>query len=120
MKNENNTNQLQFEALDAVHAAPEHHRVVFENERVRIMELRVQPGDVVPVHTHRWATVNYVVRMSDFLSLDADGNIKLDTRTGQFGGREGEAFYLPPFPPLHSVENVGDCELHGITVEFKD
>ena len=120
MKNESNNHQSNLESLDANIAAPEHHRVVFENEKVRIIEFRVKPGDVVPVHTHRWASINYVVRLSDFLSFDADGNLKLDTRTGGFGGREGEAFCLPPFPPLHSVENIGDREMHGISVELKD
>ncbi len=27
------------------------------------------------------------------------------------GKREGAVFFQPPFPPLHSVEIVGDCEL---------
>lgn len=120
MKIENSENQFNLEDFDAPVAAPVHHRVVFENERVRIMEFRVPPGDVVPVHTHRWSSINYVVRLSDFLSFDADGKLKLDSRTGEFGGREGEAFSLPPFPPLHSVENVGTREMLGISVELKD
>lgn len=120
MKNENNANQLNLESFDAPIAAPEHHRVIYENERVRVMEFRVKPGEFVPVHTHRWASVNYVFRLSDFLSYDADGNLKFDSRSGQFGGEEGEAFCLPPFPPLHAVENIGAREMHGISVELKD
>lgn len=123
MKNENNENEsatVYPESFDGPVAAPDHHKVVFEDERVRIVELRVKPGETVPVHTHRWATINYVVRLSDFQSYDADGNLKLDTRNGQFGTKEGEAFYLPPFPPLHSVKNVGDGEMLGISVELKD
>jgi hypothetical protein len=33
--------------LDGPVAAPEHHKVIFENERVRVVELRVGPGDKV-------------------------------------------------------------------------
>ena len=123
MKNEhqeNNINHLDMERFDAPLAAPEQHKVVFENERMRIIEFKVKPGEFVPVHTHRWASVNYVLRLSDFLSYDADGNLKLYSRTGGFGGREGEAFCLPPFPPLHAVENIGEREMHGISVELKD
>ena len=123
MKNESNENiaaSVYSESFDGPVAAPEHHKVIFEDERVRIMEFKVPPGDLVPLHTHRWASVNYVLRLSDFLSFDAEGKLKLDSREGNFGGKEGEAFCLPPFPPLHSVENIGDREMHGISVELKN
>ena len=118
--NINETAPVYADRFDGPVAAPEHHKVVFENERVRIMEFRVPPGDLVPAHTHRWATINYVVSLSDFLSYDADGNLKLDSRSGQFGGKEGEVFCLPPFPPLHSVENIGEGEIRGLSIELKD
>lgn len=108
------------ESLDAPIAAPQHHKVIFENERVRVIELRVKPGEIVPVHTHRWASINYVVSLGDFLSFDADGNLKLDSRMGETDIKEGEVFCLPPFPPPHSVENIGASEMHGISVELKD
>ncbi len=123
MKSENNKNKpaaIDAEAFDGPLAAPEHHKVIFENERVRIMEFKVPPGDVVPAHTHRWSTINYVLRLSDFRSYDADGNLKFDSRTEQFGTKEGEVFCLPPFPPLHSVENIGTDEMHGISIELKN
>lgn len=112
--------EISPEVLDGVIAAPEHHKVIFENERVRVVELKIKPGETVPVHTHRWATVNYVVNPSDFLSCDAEGNIKLDSRTGQTDIKKGGVFYLPPYPAPHSVVNVGTSEMHGIAVELKD
>ena len=124
MKDTNSNNdklrQKQTDSLEAVIAAPDHHKVIYENERVRVIELKVQPGETVPVHTHRWATVNYVVSHCDFLSCDGDGNVKLDSRTDESGMKEGAVFYLPPNPPLHSVKNIGAGELRGITVELKD
>ena len=45
--------------LDAVIAAPKYHRVIFENDRMRMLDTRLPPGDVVPVHTHRWPAVYY-------------------------------------------------------------
>lgn len=123
MQNEIITNEPvrpDSELLDGVVAAPEHHRIIFENERVRIVELKVKPGEIVPLHTHCLATVNYVVSHSDFLSRDADGRVKLDSRTDESGMKQGAVFYLPPNPPLHSVENIGAGELRGITVELKD
>ncbi len=124
MKDENRKNQsvktLETQSLDAAIAAPEHHKIVFENERVRVTDFRVKPGEIVPAHTHRWASVNYVLSLSDFLSYDGDGNLKLDSRTGKSDIKQGAVFCLPPFPPPHSVENIGESEIHAVSVELKD
>lgn len=106
--------------LDGPTAAPEHHKIIFENDRVRVVDFRVGPGDTVPLHTHRWPTVNYAISLSEFLSFDSGGNLKLDSRDAEVAQREGSVFYQPAFPPLHSVENIGDGEMHGIAVELKD
>ena len=39
-------------ALDAVVAAPKHHKVLFENERLRVLEVTLEPNDEEPVHHH--------------------------------------------------------------------
>lgn len=107
-------------SFDGPNAAAEHHTVIFENDRVRVVDFRVPPGDTVPLHTHRYATVNYVISVSDFLSFDSDGNLKHDSREGDTVQQEGSVFCLPAFPPLHSVENIGGGEIRGVTVELKD
>ena len=116
MKNENRKTQLNkqpTESLDAIVAAPAQHKVIFENEQVRISDFRVKPGEIVPVHTHRWASVNYVLSLSDFLSYDGDGNLKLDSRTGTSDIKQGAVFCLPPFPLPHSVKNFGERHSRG-------
>lgn len=123
MKDENRkTGSLQKmpELLDAVAVAPEHHKVIYENEQLRIIEFRLKPGETVPVHTHRWPSISYVLSLSDFLSYDTHGNIKLDSRMGHSEIKQGEVFCLPPFPPPHSVENIGETEMHAISVELKN
>jgi hypothetical protein len=120
MKEQNSTTEDLPIALDGPVAAPEHHRVIFENDRVRVVDFRVGPGETVPVHTHRYATVNYVISLSEFLSFDSSGNLKMDSRNDEAAQREGVVFYQPAFPPLHSVENIGNGEIRGIAVELKD
>jgi len=44
-------------ALDAVVAAPKHHKVIFENERLRVLEVTLEPNDEEPTHHHRWPSV---------------------------------------------------------------
>jgi hypothetical protein len=61
--------------LDAMVAAPDHHEVLLENERVRGLDSRIQPGERVPVHTHRWASVLYILGTSDFIRYDPDGKL---------------------------------------------
>jgi hypothetical protein len=43
--------------LDAVAADPEHHRVLFEDDNVRILEVSLQPGAKESSHTHQWSSV---------------------------------------------------------------
>ena len=38
--------------LDGVKAAPETHKVIFENEHVRVLEVTIPPHSKEPVHTH--------------------------------------------------------------------
>ncbi len=38
--------------LDALIAAPEYHKLVLQNERVRVLEVRNHPGDFEPMHKH--------------------------------------------------------------------
>ena len=119
MKEESRIEELPL-AFDGPVAAPDHHKIVFENDRMRIVGFRVPPGETVPLHTHRWPTVNYVISLSDFLSYDRDGNLKHDSRDAESTQREGGVFCLPAFPALHSVENVGSREIRGVAVELKD
>jgi hypothetical protein len=106
------------ESLDALVAAPAHHRLLFENGFVRVLATVVAPGERTPVHTHRWAAAHFVVSWSDFVRRDADGAVLLDTR--QAGGVRGapDALWGEPLPP-HSLQNVGAVPLHVISTEVK-
>ena len=55
------------DALDAMHAAPDHHEVLLENDRVRVLDTCVAPGEHTPVHAHASSAALYVMSWSDFL-----------------------------------------------------
>jgi hypothetical protein len=105
--------------LDALAAAPANHRLLLENERVRVLETTVAGRAKTPVHTHRWPSVEYVLLATNFVRHDGDGNVVLDTRTANAEPRPSDVLWSEPFPP-HSVENVGETELRVIMVELKD
>lgn len=102
------------DSLDALAAAPDHHRLLLENDRVRVLEVRIPPGELVPVHTHRWPSVVFTVSAADFIRRDGQGEFLLDTRATPFPVPHPAAEWLPPLPP-HSVENVGTTEIRLAT-----
>ena len=104
--------------LDALLAAPDHHHLLLENERVRVLETVVPAGESTAVHTHRWANVQYVVRGADFIRRDGDGTVTLDTRTESGPPKPSATSWSGPIPP-HSLENVDETELCVIMVELK-
>ena len=106
------------DSLDAMLAAPGHHDTILENDKVRVLDTRLGPGQRTPVHSHRWPSALYVMSWSDFVRRDATGNIIVDSPTWDSRPRIGEALWADPLIP-HSVENVGDRELHIIAVELK-
>ena len=45
------------DSTDAVAAAPDHHKVILENDAVRVLEARVPLHSFEPPHTHPWPSV---------------------------------------------------------------
>jgi quercetin dioxygenase-like cupin family protein len=64
--------------LDALVAAPDHHTLLHENDRVRVLDTCIRPGDQTPVHTHRWPAALYILSWSQFVRYDDKGTVLLD------------------------------------------
>ena len=112
-----NTNDW-TEELDALAAAAGNHALLFENDSVRVLDTLVRPGQVVPLHSHRWPSVNYLFSWSDFIRRDAEGAILLDSHNLLQQPQPGAAFWGSALAP-HTLENVGRSDLRVITVELK-
>ena len=111
------TEQEWPEELDALRAAPKHHALLFENEKVRVLDTNIVPGDTVPLHTHRWPSSFYILSFSHFVRRDAAGNVLVDSRNLRMVP-DGIAVWSEPLPP-HTLENVGERDLRVISVEIK-
>jgi hypothetical protein len=107
------------DSLDAMAAAPRHHTLLLENERVRVLVTRIERGDIVPLHTHRWSSVYHVLSWSDFVRRDAEGEVLFDSRTQPPVPAVPFVLWSGPLPP-HTVENVGPEAIHILSVEIKD
>jgi len=104
--------------LDAMIAAPQHHKLLFENDSVRVLDTTIPRGEMTMVHTHRFASSLIVISWSDFIRYDAEGNVQLDSRSIGQTIPQYTALWSDPLDP-HAVKNVGDNDLHIIRVEIK-
>ena len=104
--------------LDAVKAAPENHKVIFENEHVRVLEVSIAAHSKEPIHAHCWPGTLYVQQAGDAIDRDANGKILFDSRQLKVKPRAPFVEWTPQEPP-HSIENLDDLPLKLIRVENK-
>jgi hypothetical protein len=110
---------LDVTQLDAVTAAPDHHRVIFEDDHVRVLDTCIGPGETAPVHTHQWPSVVYTLETSEFIRFDATTGTTLDSRESAVPIPINAPVALPPLAP-HSIRNVGETAMRAISIELKD
>ena len=102
--------------LDAVATAPGNHRVLYEDDMIRVVSVSVAPGETEPVHHHRWPSVFVIDRLVKLRDFDGEGReIPLPIP---------DHFELPlvvrlPPQPAHKVRNEDVSAFHGTRIEFK-
>lgn len=107
--------------LDAVIAAPASHRIIFENDRVRVLSVTIPPGRTEPVHTHAWPSIMRVEAPQPITYITyalQDGKLVETGRKTQPLRTPAEAEWMEPEGP-HAVENRGSSEYRAIRVELK-
>jgi hypothetical protein len=101
---------MELQSHDPVITNADLYSVIFENERVRILEYRDRPGDRTTPHRHP-DSVMYT--LSSFRRRLSQGGreVEVDLPAGQARWLAAQE---------HSGENIGDTETHTIFVELKD
>ncbi len=97
-------------AADPTETDPDKYKVVFENERFRVLEYRDRPGDRTSPHRH---PDSVMFTLSTFerrlLHNGEQRDVKLDSgRVNWLAAQE------------HSGENIGSTETHVLFVELKE
>jgi hypothetical protein len=111
-------------ALDAVTAAPAHHKVLFENDRLRVLEVTLEPNDEEPVHHHRWPSVFVFDAIKPpIYDYAPDGtqlppNRDVIQAAQSWDGQGCLVVHMAP-QPAGRVLNGSDQTLHGIRIEMK-
>jgi quercetin dioxygenase-like cupin family protein len=87
-------------------------KLIFENERVKVWEFTLQPGEAVGEHTHQ----------HDYLILPIETSLVEVTRGGRVEVSEyagGSVIYRQK-GETHDARNVGPTRYHQLLVELKD
>ena len=103
--------------LDGVLAAPAYHRILFENQFVRVIESVIAVGERTPLHTHRHYRVMYAVSGTGLARRDERGEVIESTRLPD-AAAERRVMWAGP-TELHSIENTGEEDLVVIAVEVR-
>lgn len=97
-------------SLDPAISNPDHYTVVFENDRVRVLEYNDDPGDRTTPHRHP-DSVMYT--LTSFRRRLVAGGTHRDVEL-----EAGSVGWLPA--QEHQGENIGDTPTRAIFVELKD
>jgi len=95
--------------LDPVESNPNHYSVVFENDRVRVLEYTDAPGDKTTPHEHP-DSVMYTLSAFRRRLYSGDAYRDVDMPAGLTGWLPGQQ---------HCGENIGTTATHVIFVELK-
>jgi len=106
--------------LDALVAAPANHRLLFEDDTMRLLEVTVEPGERENRHHHRWPSLMVVLTRPDYRNFDADGNEIPPSGGTPASPALPRALRLPP-QRLHAIQVSADAPhgFRGIRIEFK-
>ena len=85
-------------------------QVRLENDRVRVLEAVLQPGEKEAIHSHP-AYVTYVVAGGKLRMHGADGSARESVV------QTGDVLYREPL--VHWAENIGDAPVRFLLVELK-
>ena len=97
-------------AEDAAKVAPHVYKVLFENERARVLEVTMEPGSRTEQHAHP----DYIVHVL------APGKVRFTTASGETRELElpaGASIWRPA--EEHATENIGGSVVRAIFFEPK-
>lgn len=94
---------------DPAKTNPDKYKVVFENDKVRVLEYKDKPGDITTPHTH---PDSVMITMSDF-----DRRLHFTDSQVAVKKQYAEASWLPA--QEHAGENIGTTNTHVFLIELK-
>jgi len=87
-------------------------KLIFENERVKVWEFTLEPGETTPTHTHHHDYFFYPIE-GGTLEVSRDSGVTQATL------EVGEVYYRSK-GDTHAARNIDDHRYHEVLVELKD
>ena len=106
------------QTMDALLAAPDSHRLVLDNDRVRVLEVVIEPGAREPEHTHQALSVMIVDEPARIRYYQGDALV-FESPARSRSASAVRVRWMEPEGP-HSVENIDQRRYHAIRVELKE
>ena len=100
-------------------AAPEHHRAILENDSVRVLDVRIAPGDTVPAHQHDLPSIFITLSPADLVFRNLSGETVRNVRRSRDAAPEPKVEWRDPAPAPRIVSNIDTVELRALRVELK-
>ena len=97
-------------SADPTHTDPDKYKVVFENDRIRVLEYRDKPGDRTSPHGHP-DSVMYTLSSFQRRLIHGDQHRDVQLEAGRVNWVSAQE---------HSGENIGTTDSHVIFVELKE
>lgn len=99
-------------------AAPENHKVIFENENLRVISVTIPAGTTEPYHDHPYYSLLIIDGGGRDVDHDASGKVVTSPENGTL--RIPPFAFLQPPQALHAVEDTDkQKDGHLIRIEFK-
>jgi redox-sensitive bicupin YhaK (pirin superfamily) len=98
---------------------------LFENEKIVVWEMCLEPGEKTDTHTHSRDCFVYVIAGSAMEAGDKDGNIvaqmEIAAGSSMYLGMDGGEMVMGNvrFPATHDARNVGSRRYRELLIEFK-
>ena len=100
-------------SLAEIAANPIGTNLIFEDDRVRIWEIVLEPGQEAPTHTHMLDYTTVTIEGATLERLNGDGTI--DRSEAQ----AGRVMRWYKSTPSHGLRNVGNTRFRNVIVEIK-
>jgi quercetin dioxygenase-like cupin family protein len=99
------------EVYDALQAASNVYKLLMENDRVRVFDVRFKPGEKAAMHMHP----------DHMVYIFNDGKLKLTPLNGKtevMDLKGGKTIWMDA--TSHAAENLGKSDVHLLVVELKE
>lgn len=91
--------------------APNVYKQLFDNDRVRVSEIKFNPGEKAAMHTHPYPHVVYIIEGGQLTITKSDGTSTV------VNGKAGDVMWMDA--ETHEGVNTGTTVIRGTVTEIK-